>query len=250
LDEFTERHDKSIVAVFTIVLAISTIGLWFATVRLWDAGERQLALIRNNAIVQSNDTKASIEVAMRAAEAAKISADTSEKSFTLLERPYVIPDHVTGLRAEMYVGNPSGSASFRIGNYGKVPAIVHRVGASFTMIELPITQEKLKEPNYRRGQTIAEIWNLSTVLSEGKLHQLPTFRVPHGMRNVEIEFFDHNRRARPKTVAQHGFFLAITVEYEDAVSGVMRVNVSLWHYDLEGFVRYGGKQHNYDRVIT
>jgi hypothetical protein len=47
-DHFIERHDKSIVAAFTVVLAISTIGLWLATVglhrsthALWEAGERQ-----------------------------------------------------------------------------------------------------------------------------------------------------------------------------------------------------------------
>jgi hypothetical protein len=34
-DHFIERHDKSIVAVFTVVLALSTIGLWLATARLW-----------------------------------------------------------------------------------------------------------------------------------------------------------------------------------------------------------------------
>jgi hypothetical protein len=31
IDHFIDMHDKSIVAVFTVVLAISTIGLWLAT---------------------------------------------------------------------------------------------------------------------------------------------------------------------------------------------------------------------------
>jgi hypothetical protein len=248
LFEFAEQHDKGIVALFTIVLAISTIGLWLATLRLWDAGERQLKLIQDYSIGQSEDMKASVAVAQQAAEAATISADTAQKSFTLLERPYVIPDHVEGLGGIIYFGNPSGSASFRIGNYGKVPAIVHRVGASFRMIELPVTREKLREPNYGPGQAISEAWTLSMVLPEGKTHILPTFYVPHGMRNVEIEFFDDDRRARPKTVAQHGFFLAIIVEYEDAVTSVMRENVSLWKYGLEGFTRYDGSQYNYERV--
>jgi hypothetical protein len=47
------RHDKSIVAVFTIVLAISTIGLWRSTRALWHSteatGERQ---IRDTEILQ------------------------------------------------------------------------------------------------------------------------------------------------------------------------------------------------------
>jgi hypothetical protein len=35
LDTFVERHDKSIVASFTILLALSTIGLWWSTRELW-----------------------------------------------------------------------------------------------------------------------------------------------------------------------------------------------------------------------
>lgn len=42
VDGWLERHDKSVIGVFTIVLAISTIGLWLATNKLWAAGERQL----------------------------------------------------------------------------------------------------------------------------------------------------------------------------------------------------------------
>ena len=62
LDKFIGEHDKSIVAVFTVVLALSTIGLWLATNRLWKAGEKQIA------------------VAARAAEAANKSAEAAEKS--------------------------------------------------------------------------------------------------------------------------------------------------------------------------
>jgi hypothetical protein len=40
-DTFLERHDKSVVGAFTIVLAISTIGLWLATNKLWDAARNQ-----------------------------------------------------------------------------------------------------------------------------------------------------------------------------------------------------------------
>jgi len=41
-DRVIGAYDKSIVAVFTIVLAISTIGLWWSTKALWKAGEHQL----------------------------------------------------------------------------------------------------------------------------------------------------------------------------------------------------------------
>jgi hypothetical protein len=43
-DSWLERHDKSVIGAFTIVLAISTIGLWLATNKLWAAGERQIRL--------------------------------------------------------------------------------------------------------------------------------------------------------------------------------------------------------------
>jgi len=44
-DRVIGRHDKSIVAVFTVVLAVSTIGLWIATLDLFRAGEKQMQLI-------------------------------------------------------------------------------------------------------------------------------------------------------------------------------------------------------------
>lgn len=51
-DHFIESHDKSIVAVFTVVLAISTILLWRSTDKLWLAGERQMGLIARNTFQQ------------------------------------------------------------------------------------------------------------------------------------------------------------------------------------------------------
>jgi hypothetical protein len=48
-DGLISRHDKSIVAVFTVVLAFSTIGLWISTNRLWEAGEHQLTHLRETA---------------------------------------------------------------------------------------------------------------------------------------------------------------------------------------------------------
>ena len=66
VDTFLERHDKSVIGAFTIVLAISTIGLWLATNKLWVAGERQIELARETAADQARDTRTSIDVAERA----------------------------------------------------------------------------------------------------------------------------------------------------------------------------------------
>jgi hypothetical protein len=228
-------------AVFTLALAIFTQRLYQATVGMWDATKE----LRNFAEEQSRDMKASIAATHQTAEAAKSSAETAERSFTLLERPYVIPDNVGHLESTIRVGNRTDSTSFRIGNYGKVPAIVHRVGARFAIIELPVTHKKLKAPNFGPGQERVEAWMPHVVLAQGATYELPTFYVPHGMRNVEIEF--SGRCARPKIVGQHEFLLGITVEYEDAASGVMRVGFTPWKYGLEGFTRYGGKQYNYEQ---
>jgi hypothetical protein len=89
LDGFIERHDKSIVVAFTVVLAVSTIGLWFATVRLWGAGERQLQLVQQYTAEQSRDMRASMAVADAAAKAAQKSAEVAESALLSTERAFV-----------------------------------------------------------------------------------------------------------------------------------------------------------------
>jgi hypothetical protein len=64
-DAFLERHDKSVIGAFTIVLAISTIGLWLATIKLWSAGERQLQLAAKTSADQTRDTRESIDLSRR-----------------------------------------------------------------------------------------------------------------------------------------------------------------------------------------
>jgi hypothetical protein len=73
IDVFLERHDKSVLGGFTIVLAISTIGLWLATNKLWVAGERQFGLLAETSAAQSCDMQDSIANARRANQ---ISADS------------------------------------------------------------------------------------------------------------------------------------------------------------------------------
>lgn len=227
---------EQMTALFTVILGISTIGLWAATWRL-----------SSLAASQSKDMKDSIAVAKESADAAKRSAEITEKAFTLLERPYVIPEDIGDLHPIQYFGTVSGFVQFQIGNYGKVPAIVHRVTARFAMIELPVTQEKLVAPNYSPGETRADEWVLSKVLMSGAIHQLPQSVVPVGMQKVEIEIVQG--RARPKGVPQHAFFLSIRIEYEDAANGTMRHAFTLWELGLGGFARYGGKNYNHERQI-
>jgi hypothetical protein len=73
-DHWLERHDKSVIGTFTIVLAISTIGLWLATNKLWAAGEKQFGLLSETAAAQSRDMQESIAAAQQSADAAQTQA--------------------------------------------------------------------------------------------------------------------------------------------------------------------------------
>ena len=123
-DAAISSHDKSIVAVFTVVLAVSTIGLWGATVRLWAAGERQLELIARNAVQQSQDMQASIAAAQKAADA----ADLSAKGAIGVELPIITLDHMRLSRTAgvsgILVGYPGELSEPRIGfrNHGRTAA--------------------------------------------------------------------------------------------------------------------------------
>ncbi|MCC8957364.1 hypothetical protein H8B02_29185 [Bradyrhizobium sp. Pear77] len=85
LDGFLERHDKSVVGGFTIVLAISTIGLWLATNSLYRAGERQLEFLRESSDAQSSEMQDSIAAAR---EANRISSEAMHIS----QRAWVSPE--------------------------------------------------------------------------------------------------------------------------------------------------------------
>jgi hypothetical protein len=131
LDGLLERHDKSVVGAFTIVLAISTIGLWLATISLWKAGERQLELQSKTAAAQSRDMQDSIAVAHR-------SADIAEKALLSVEIPYLYPF----TRRHGFTTSPSrltgqlGVTGFDFGNefieyyfknFGRTPAEITEV---------------------------------------------------------------------------------------------------------------------------
>jgi hypothetical protein len=89
VDSFLERHDKSVVGGFTIVLAISTIGLWLATNKLWAAGEKQFGLLSESAAAQSRDMQASIKAANDSAKAANRSAKVAEEALIAADRAWV-----------------------------------------------------------------------------------------------------------------------------------------------------------------
>jgi hypothetical protein len=120
VDAFLERHDKSVVGGFTIVLAISTIGLWLATNALWKAGEKQFGLLAETAVAQSRDMQASIVAAQQSATAATQALSAN--------RAWIILD---SLAMHQAAGGKIGDADFKLGvmaqanwrNRGRSPAI-------------------------------------------------------------------------------------------------------------------------------
>ena len=126
LGGFVETYNGAFTALATIAVAAFTWTLWQSNEKMWKI------------------TRVATRATMRSAEAAQGASKTAEKAFTLLERPRVLPLKVSPISEAVLVnGAIARFITFSIGNYGKVPALVHRVTASFHLIEIPLTTEKL-----------------------------------------------------------------------------------------------------------
>jgi hypothetical protein len=86
--EFLHENGEAVTALFTIILAVSTIGLWAATNRLYKAGEEQRRSSERIAAEQrqsseriaerqSEQTQRSLDMALKAANAAELSAKSA-----------------------------------------------------------------------------------------------------------------------------------------------------------------------------
>jgi hypothetical protein len=117
LDGFLERHDKSVVGGFTIVLAISTIGLWFATISLHKSGERQIALTRH-----------SVKAAQRA-------AITAERALTVVERAFVMISDMNVVTMAQYGTIIDHRISINVLNSGRTPARNYRSNVNLVVID-------------------------------------------------------------------------------------------------------------------
>jgi hypothetical protein len=114
-----DDHNGAVTALFTVILAVSTIGLWVATRRLWVAGERQFRHARANALAQSREMRASIEVSKTAADAAKRSADASLVAL----RPWVSCNvEIAGALTYTAAGDAQFELRFVVKNVGHSPA--------------------------------------------------------------------------------------------------------------------------------
>ena len=126
VDRFIARHDKSIIAVFTIVLAISTIGLWLSSYEMARAGERELEAFKAVSNRQSVDMQASISAAKDAANAANRQAQYLRNA----ERPYLRPANIElvswteNVRDMFSQPEFALSVNFDIANYGNGLAFI------------------------------------------------------------------------------------------------------------------------------
>jgi hypothetical protein len=122
LNHFIERHDKSIVATFTVVLAISTIGLWLATKRLWEAGERQIKTTRSVAAVQARHTQRQLKHAEETAERQlRAYIGIEEGHVVLLD---AVPSEEVGKIGKILLRTPKPTmqVQLRFRNSGQTPA--------------------------------------------------------------------------------------------------------------------------------
>lgn len=168
LDGILERHDKSVVGGFTIVLAISTIGLWLATNKLWVAGEKQFGLLAETAIAQSRDMQDSIASAVAAANAARhsneIAQDTAEREL----RAYVSIAGVARVNDPGDVEGPGFAVLVDVKNDGKTPAYDVFQWAKIEVREFPLRE--------RFGFHCVENPSLSIIPTSGKTMAFPTFK--------------------------------------------------------------------------
>jgi hypothetical protein len=146
VDGFLERHDKSVVGGFTIVLAISTIGLWLATNNLWRAGEEQRASSERIAAQQrSSDRRiadeqfrqmrysneASFNAASAAAQSARAATASNQIAITTAEQE--LRAYVTAKDVNLIVHRDpprmtlNGLIDGEINTYGMAP-VLHNGG--------------------------------------------------------------------------------------------------------------------------
>jgi hypothetical protein len=177
-----------------------------------------------------------------AAVAAKESADTAKKSLIGLERPYVLPTDV----GKIYFSDDHPHARhfvhFKVANYGKTPAILHRVRGKFVLAELPLTSEKVDAPNTPDGTEEIQDWGKTITLGPDQRLGIAPFFLP---KHIEIEKYE--RFGRPPAASRGELFLRLTIAFWD-MERLERTHCSLWKYDQarHGFVSWGEKQFTYE----
>ena len=204
-------------------LVIGAGWLAWATLKLWHAGEQQIA------------------IANVFAEAAQRSADTTERSLTRLERPYLLPSAVGGINFSQ-APDVRHTVGFAVINYGRAPAILRAVHGKFLML-VSLSKETLETGDLPAGQAESSDQRVSRTLAPSDRHTVD-LGVP-----FHIYLEKHAGYARPPVDIPEKLFLSLTIAYLDVVHGIERTGVTLWIYDQArlGFVSHGGADYNYER---
>jgi hypothetical protein len=204
-------------------LVIGAGWLAWATLKLWHAGEKQMA------------------VANVFAEAAQRSADTTERSLTRLERPYLLPSAVGGINISQGP-DVRHTVGFAVINYGRAPAILRAVHGKFLMLA-DLSKEAVGAGDPHGEQTDSSDQRVSRTLAPSDRHTVD-LGVPS---NINLE--KHAGYARPPVDIPEKLYLSLTIEYLDVVHGIERTSVTLWIYDhaRHSFVSHGGADYNYEQ---
>jgi len=222
------RDPNWVIAVFTIVLAGSTIGLWLSTNRLWNAGEKQFRQARRTAIIQSRDMQASTAAAQK-------SADTAEKAFTNLERPYIFIYGPSKFQVDPSDPDQWVFAKYQVANHGKTPAIIENVRAG-----IETTETGFPNPPIRVDED-HELFRVA-IIPPGYMYSLPQ----HEAADVEFDLsgaFAHVQDLKGKEM-----FLWVVVNYRGAFTAGHETS-ACWRYDegTDSLIQYGHGDYNYVR---
>jgi hypothetical protein len=221
---FCEARASDLALVFlAYCLVIGAGWLAWATLKLWSAGEQQIA------------------VANVFAEASQRSADTTERSLTRLERPYLLPSAVGGINFSE-APNVRHAVAFAVINFGRAPAVLRTVQGKFRMLAA-LSKDALNANDLPPEQTDASDQRVSRTLAPSDRH-LVELGVP-----FQVYLEKHAGFARPPLDVPEKLYLSLTIEYLDVVHGTERTGVTLWVYDhsRHGFVSHGGADYNYEQ---
>lgn len=221
-----------ITAIFTGLLFVATYRLWNSTKGLHDETKRLAGL----AETQSKDMKDSIAAAQTAANAAKKSADVTERALNDLESPFLYPvelgelirDGFRDYKKSEYVDKPGTGVcpivSFKIKNYGRALALLKSVA-----VQVEHWTEMVPEPrvNYLAqgaGEPVLEPNGVSGSYRTGMLNPIDFI----GIESIEVR-------------KSHIFFYG-EIEFSDLLGNdYVQTFCLVWHPQIGRFIPWRPK---------
>jgi hypothetical protein len=249
--ERKERDDRAAaerdLTSYSGYLALATCGLVFVAVVQAGFFVWQLILLNRSvrdARTAANAASASADAAREQAQASTRSANTSEETFRLLERPYLFAFGVKELRVNaQVVGGLEPFVTYDIANHGKTPAIVENIRAGFSTGEIhPETPLRVDEDHSLL---------ISPIMAAGEIRRNLKDHLPDGIatRGLWVSNNDTFYPIRAPEIAKDwDLFYWIIVEYRGPFSQKHESSFCWrFHKGEKLFVQYGGEEYNYVR---